>query len=111
MNPSKPKREKKVRERGSGGLFQRGRVWYFSYYQDGVQRIESSHTKNRKDAKDMLADRLSGLRRGEVVDVRKLRYEDIRLLAIAHYRVKGTLRIRTEPDGSTVTRAGKQNFR
>jgi len=106
VNTSKPK----TRERGSGGLFQRGRVWYFSYYQDGVQRIESSHTIKRKDAKDMLADRLSGLRRGEVVDVRKLRYEDIRLLAIAHDRVKGTLRIKTLPDGSTVTRAGKQNF-
>jgi len=47
MNPSKPKREKKVRERGTGGLFQRGNVWYFSYYQDGVQRIESSHSVKR----------------------------------------------------------------
>ena len=101
----------KPRERGSGGLFQRGRVWYFSYYQDGTQRIESSHSVKRKDARDMLADRLSGLRRGELADVRKLKYEDIRLLAIDHYRIKGTLRVRTEPDGSTVTKAGKQNFR
>src|SRR5436309_472178 len=87
----KPKREKKARERGSGGLWLRGKVWYFSYYEDGVQRIESSHTTKRRDAKDMLADRLSGLRRGEVADVRKLRYEDIRKLAIHRYSDNGTL--------------------
>jgi integrase len=48
---------------------------------------------------------------GSPSDVRKLKYADIRLLAIFHYRVRGTLRIKTLPDGSTVTKAGKQNFR
>jgi integrase len=106
-----PKTEPKPkRERGSGGLYRRGKVWYFSYYSDGEQRIESSRSTKRRDASDMLADRLSGLRRGEVADVRKLKYENIRALAVAHYRAKGTLRSKTLPDGTEKVRAGTQNF-
>jgi integrase len=109
------KREaKRKRERGTGGLYKRAgsKNWYLSYYDEsGRQHIESSKTAKKSEAQSMLTSRLEGTRKCEVVDVRKLRYEDIRTLVISDYRTKGKLVTVEQADGETVETGRKQIFK
>ena len=105
--------DSKKRERGTGGLYKRAgsRNWYLSYYDEsGNQHIESSKTAKKSTAQSMSTSRLEGTRKGEVVDVRKLRYEDIRALVISDYKTKGKL-VTVEQDGETVETGRKQIFK
>ena len=45
-----------------GSLYQRGRIWWFSYYRGGKQYFESSRSERKQDAKNLLA-----LREGDIV--------------------------------------------
>src|SRR5258708_3710226 len=35
---------------GTGTLIKRGRIWYYSYYDNGRNRMESSHSEKKADA-------------------------------------------------------------
>ena len=40
-----------------GSLYRRGKIWWISYYVDGIQQRESAHTKDRHEAEILLAKR------------------------------------------------------
>jgi len=52
---------------GTGTIYQRGRIWWIAYWQNGEQQKESSGSTDRGDAKVLLAKRL-----GEVAASRAL---------------------------------------
>jgi integrase len=82
------------RERGQGGLIKKpgSPNWYLLYYDlNGNQQSESSGTRIKSKAQRILTSRLESVRRGELVDVRKLRYEHIRAILVADYKASGKL--------------------
>jgi integrase len=88
--PSKRQR----REHGQGGLVKKlgSPNWYLLYYDlNGKQQSESSGTRSKSAAQKILTNRLESVRRGELVDVRKLRYEHIKSILVADYKTSGKL--------------------
>jgi hypothetical protein len=69
------------------------------------EHSESSGTKVKGNAQRLLTSRLEAVRRGETVDVRKLRYEDIRAILVADYKASGKL-VGTEGDTRMAGRKG-----
>ena len=47
------------RRYGSGGLWQRGRVWWIKYYVDRYPVFESANTRDKKKAEEFLKQRLA----------------------------------------------------
>ncbi len=47
------------RERGTGSLYQVGRIWYFKFHSRGIGHRESSHSADRKVAEKLLKKRLA----------------------------------------------------
>ncbi len=54
------------RARGTGGLFQRGRIWWISYSIAGKQHQESSRSTVKKEAKRLVRDRLWAVDQGKL---------------------------------------------
>ena len=55
----KPK--KKRRARGSGSVYQQGRVWWIAYFgPDGKRHAESAESERKGDAERMLQRRVGG---------------------------------------------------
>jgi|GEM_PF-444741 len=87
------------RERGLGsiGRVNGSRFWYIWYYgQDGKRRRESTKTTDSRKANKILRNRLVAIDKGESVDFRTMRYEDLRALLVADYQSHGKL---TAQDG------------
>ncbi len=87
------------RERGQGGLVKKAgsKCWYLLYYDlNGKQRSESSRFTVKSKAQELLTSRLESVRKGELIDVRKLRYEHIKAILTADYLASGKL---VERDG------------
>jgi integrase len=105
------KKPRRRRERGQGGLVKKAgsKCWYLLYYDlSGKQRSESSGTTVKSNAQKLLTSRLESVRRGELVDVRKLRYEGIRAILIADYKSTGKL---TEREGEILAAGRKGLFK
>jgi integrase len=103
----KPRRR---RERGQGGLVKKtgSKCWYLLYYDlNGKQRSESSGTTVKSKAQKLLTSRLESVRKGELIDVRKLRYEHIKAILTADYRASGKL---VEHDGILLAAGRKGLF-
>lgn len=68
-----------MRNRGLGGIYQRGKIWWIHYSIGGKQRMESSGSEVKRQALDLLRQRLSEIERGELVgaEARDLRFEDL----------------------------------
>lgn len=101
------KRER--RERGQGGLIKKpgSPNWYVCYYDlNGKQRSESSGTRVKSKAQKLLTSRMESVRKGELVDVRKLRYEHIKSILVADYKTSGKL---VDVDG-TLLAAGRKGL-
>src|SRR6267378_8183812 len=78
------------RVKGSPYLY----IWY--YGQDGKQRRESTKTTDSRKANKILRNRLVAVDKGESVDFRTMRYEDLRALLVADYQSHGKI---TAQDG------------
>jgi integrase len=88
-----------ARERGLGsiGRVNGSRFWYIWYYgQDGKRRRESTKTTDSRKANKILRTRLVAIDKGESVDFRTMRYEDLRALLVADYQSHGKI---TPQDG------------
>jgi hypothetical protein len=79
----KRKDGKPSRERGKGsiGKVQGSRYFYIWYYGlDGNRRREPTKTTDSRKAEKILRHRLVAIDKGESVDFRTMRYEDLRAL-------------------------------
>jgi integrase len=103
-------KHRRRRERGQGGLIKKpgSPNWYVCYYDlNGKQRSESSRTRIKSKAQKLLTSRMESVRKGELVDVRKLRYEHIKAILIADYVASGKL---VEVDGILLAAGRKGLF-
>jgi len=105
-----PKKEK--REHGTGSLnkIEGSPYWYIWYSADGKQRRESTKTTDKKKARAILIKRLAAIDKGETLDYRRMRYEDLRAVLIADYKAKGKLVKVVQPDGKVFETGRKQIF-
>jgi integrase len=55
---------------GSGSVYRRGRVWWLSYYANGQHVSESSHSRDKGAAKEMLQSRLGSVAEGRYLGIR-----------------------------------------
>jgi integrase len=81
----------KRRDRGSGRIWLKGKIWWVQYYSRGHQVRESSHSKTFTVAERMLKRRIAGAEAGliDTPNVRRLRYDDLRSALLADYRMNG----------------------
>jgi integrase len=91
--------EKKRRERGTGRIWQIGRIWWVQFYQHGRKIRESSGSDKESVAKKLLKRRLSEVELGVHRPTRRLRYEDIRDAFLADYVVKRRRSLRFDAAG------------
>jgi integrase len=66
---AKPKKRKRARQRGSGGIFRPngGRIYWIKYVSGGKVRYESSKSDRLEDAQALLTDRLDKIQKGVLV--------------------------------------------
>ena len=74
-----------------GSLYQRGRVWWISYYRGGKQYFESSRSKRKLDAKNILALREGDIAKGIPVSPRanRVRFEEAIQDVLNDYQANG----------------------
>jgi integrase len=60
-----------MKKRAKGSVYQRGAVWWLTYYVDGRRIQESARTKSRRKAESLLTQRRTEIREGTWVDPRK----------------------------------------
>jgi integrase len=74
---------------GSGSVYKRGRVWWISYYADGEHTCESSHSREKSEAKRFLRQRLGELADGRYVGPRadRVKFEELAESMITDYRI------------------------
>jgi integrase len=92
------------RERGSGGLFKipGSRFWYGQFHRDGRKVRFSTKTDIKAEAQKELRKRMADSERGivPVVEMRKLRYADLRAALIQNYVERGNEPLQTLRDGT-----------
>lgn len=57
------------RPKGTGSIFQRGRVWFIQYYWRGERRRESSHAEDPEKAQQLLHKRLGEIATGRYLGI------------------------------------------
>jgi len=74
-----------------GSVFLRGRVWYLEFRHHGVQHRESSHTRDKRKALKLLAQRHSEIARDEFIKPQTTTVTMNQLfdLVVADYQRKG----------------------
>ncbi len=74
-----------------GELRKRGGTWYFRYYRNGVRHEESSHSKNKEVARDLLRKREGAIADGIPVTakINRFRFEEAATDLITEYKVNG----------------------
>jgi integrase len=92
------------RERGEGGLIKiRGcRWWYAQFYREGRQIRVSTKTEVKEEAKKTLRRLMGDTERGITpeVELRKIRYADLRSALLQNYVERGNKSLQTMADGS-----------
>jgi len=83
MSETKPKRE-----RGTGRIWQKGKIWWIQYYSHGRQIRESSDSFDEPVAKKLLRRRLGEVALGVHRPAREVRYEEIRDAFFLDYQTK-----------------------
>ena len=89
------------RERGTGHLFLRGKVWWIQYMHRGRVHRESSHTTKRTVAERKLRRRLGELQYTEFLGpkVERVRYEDLAADLLQYYLANGKKCVERTKDG------------
>jgi integrase len=89
---------------GTGGIFEKnGSRFLYTSYRDmnGKLRQESTKSESLMVAERLLRDRLGKVEQGlPVVEMKKLKYEDIRKPLIMDYRARGVKMLEEDADGS-----------
>lgn len=93
--------KKPRRERGTGRLWQIGRIWYIKYYVNGQQRQESTRSTSETFAKKLLQKRLGEAAAGIHRELRTLKYEGLRAAYLADYVAKKHKSLRWRKDEKT----------
>ena len=88
-----------MRERGSGRIWQIGRIWWVQYYSCGRQIRESSRSDQESDARKLLKRRLSEVELRVHRPLRRLTYEEIRDAFLADYVTKRRKSLRRDKEG------------
>jgi len=91
------RRERGEQTRGLGGIYRRGHVWWVYYPVRGTQRAESTGSRRRAAAVDLLRKRNAELGRGVVVDPTAERQpvRQLRKGLFAHYSLQGRRSIKS----------------
>ncbi len=94
---SKPRRE-----RGTGRVWQIGRIWYIQYYVRGRQIRESSHSEKKGVAERFLRRRLAESAAGQLPGprVERIKYEEIRDALYADYKANNRKSLMRRSDGA-----------
>ena len=99
--------------RGDGRVFQRKRIWWVAYYQDGREYRESSRSRHRRDAVRLLRERLWEAAAGVSTRAAPKRTEkratamlDLFELVEQHFRLKGS----TSPANTAYLRRLRKRF-
>jgi integrase len=88
------------RDRGTGRLFIRGKIWWCQYYVRGVQvRISTGETDEKRAGK-VLRGKLAEVETDTHQDTRNLTYEDMRDSYFADYQTNGRKSLRYGKDGN-----------
>src|SRR5688572_2293940 len=74
-----------------GELRKRGGIWQLRYYRNGVRQEESSHSKNKELARDLLRTREGAIAGGIPVTAKisRFRFEEAAADLITEYKVNG----------------------
>jgi integrase len=72
---------------GMGRIFQRGRVWWVSYYVEGREYRESSKSEHKGVAQDLLKERISDIRQGKLPSM--LTLETLSTSFVADFILRG----------------------
>jgi integrase len=77
--------------RGTGSVYQRGRVWWAQYCHQGKVMRESSGSSSRAEAVRLLKKRLGEIGHGRLIgpDVERTTFEDLARMLTDDYRVNG----------------------
>lgn len=94
--------EKPRRERGTGRIWQIGRIWWIQYYSHGRQMRESSHSAKETVAKRLLRKRLGQAAAGLIPSERtqRLTYEDLRDAYMKDYLTNGRKSVWYDKEGT-----------
>lgn len=76
------------RPRGSGSVYLRGRIWWFSYWQDGQAHYESSGSEDREEANRQLKVKIGDIAAGRDIVPGKATVDDLFRLVVADYRLR-----------------------
>ncbi|MCE5309682.1 MAG: site-specific integrase [Acidobacteriales bacterium] len=76
------------RTKGTGSIWQRGRIWWFAYTKNGIRVPESSGSEDRDEAQRQLLVRLGELAAGRDVTPEKATIADLCALVLADYRLR-----------------------
>ena len=84
------------RTAGTGGVYQRGAVWWIRYSYRGHKKRESSNSEHRSDAVKLLRRRLSEIGAGRLVgpDAERTTFEQLEAMVLTDYKLNGR---RSEP--------------
>jgi integrase len=74
---------------GSGSIYRRGKVWWFSYYSNNEHVCESSHSSDKGEAKRLLQLRIGQIAEGRYIGPRadKVRFEELAEDMLNDYRI------------------------
>ncbi len=80
-----------MKARGQGRLYRRGEVWWIQYFHRGTIYRESSNSKVRRVAGDLLKKRLGTMGKGEFtgVLVERTTFEDLAAMILNDYEING----------------------
>ncbi len=82
--------------RGMGGTFQRGRIWWISFYHRGRQFRESTKSEGQAEANKLLKRRLGEISaKNFVPDEEKVDFEDLAQSLEADYKLNGRRSLKT----------------
>ena len=79
------------RDYGSGGLWRRGRMWWMKYYVDRYPVFESTKTRNKKRAEEVLRQKMSEVELNQLPDPgsKRLRVVDLLNGLLSDYELRG----------------------
>jgi integrase len=86
--PAAKRKGRRQALRGMGRVFQRGRVWWISFYHHGKEIRESGETDNEAQARKLLKKRLGDTQHGKfIANEDKVRFDDLAKLIETDYKL------------------------
>src|SRR5215831_3733461 len=77
-----------IHKRGSGTVFRRGKVWWIQYFVRGSRVRESTGFTEKKDAENLLRQRIGDVAAGRHVGPETVTINDLCALVLADYKFR-----------------------